>query len=150
MILVLASSFGAPLASVPVVAETASIDGALGQRVAVIQRYFDAATRGDADGALAIFADNAVFLGARADGNCSQQAPCTDRAGLSQALQGNVAQHPCFTVRQLEVTGTIVSGRLEIRADPYPGLGIERTVLSFVAVVPHDKISLLTMLAFVM
>ena len=67
-ILVLASMLGSPVASAPAVAETAANTvAALGHRVAVIQQYFDTATRGDADGAQPMFADNAVFIGAVAD-----------------------------------------------------------------------------------
>jgi ketosteroid isomerase-like protein len=114
-------------------------------RAAVVSEYYAAAARGDVDAALALFADNAVFIGARTTGNCSTQAPCTDLAGIRQQLEGNIAGHVCQMVRHIEVSGAVVHGRLEVRADPVRATGVERALQGFMAVVPQDKITFLAM-----
>jgi ketosteroid isomerase-like protein len=116
-------------------------------RAAVIQQYFDAVNRTDPEAALAMFAEDAVFIGSRANGSCSQQTPCSGRATIGQQLEANARVRPCFTLREIQVTGAIVTGRYEVRADPYPGLGIERIVNSFIAFVPQDTIGFLANVA---
>jgi hypothetical protein len=114
-------------------------------RAAVVSEYYAASARGDVDAALAVFTDNAVFIGVRATGNCSTRAPCTDLAGIRQQLEGNIAGHVCQVIRNIEVSGAVVHGQLEVRADPNRANGVERTLQAFMAVVPQDKITFLAM-----
>src|SRR6185369_11206945 len=46
-------------------------------RVAMVQRYLEAVSRGDVDNAAALFADDAIFIGTAPYGNCSTTTPCT-------------------------------------------------------------------------
>jgi len=107
----------------------------------VVLRWLDAEQRGDVDGALAQFADNAVFIGSRATGNCSTHAPCTDLTGIRQQIEGNIAQHNCYAFRSLQVSGGVVTGIREIPSDASRANGIDRVVQSFIAVVSDGKIT---------
>src|SRR5438309_2191982 len=52
-------------------------------KAAAIVGYDTAVNNGDLEGAMAMFATNAVFVGAgRGAGGCSQIAPCTDPTGI--------------------------------------------------------------------
>ena len=110
-------------------------------RAAVVAQYLAAISRGDVDAAIAMFADNAVFIGGRPTGNCSQQTPCATAAGIRQQLEGAVGVHVCQTLVEVQVVGAVVSGRIEVRADDLRVIGIERGVASFIALVPQDKIT---------
>jgi len=112
-----------------------------GERLAVASSFFDAHNRGDADAALSAFADNAVFIGARVTGPCSPQTPCTDLAAIRPQLEGAVANHICYTIRSVEVSGAVVLGQFEIRDDPSRAIGVERLLRSFIIQIPDDKIS---------
>src|SRR5437667_364913 len=103
------------------------------ERLAVVSGYFDAIARGDVDGALSAFADNAVFMGARSQGPCWRQSPCTDLAGIRQYLELDVAGHACHMIRSVEVSGVVVLGHLEFRSDNARANGVERTLRSFMA-----------------
>lgn len=111
------------------------------ERLAVMTGLFDAWSRGDVDEALSAFADNAVFIGARETGSCSAQTPCTDLAGIRQTLVGNAAIHLCQTIRNVEVSGTVVLGQFETRSDNDRANGVERLLRSFIAQIPNDKIT---------
>lgn len=114
-------------------------------RAAVLQQYFDAVNRGDASGATAVFADNAIFVAAGGT-LCTPQAPCTDAAGVLQRLQSNVAGHACQTLDEVQVAGAIVSGRFESRNDAGRARGVGRVLESFIAQVSQDKITFLAVL----
>ena len=109
--------------------------------MSVVLRWMDAEQRGDLDTAAAQFADSAVFISNKVTGNCSQQTPCTDSAGIRQQTQGNIAEHICSTFLTLQVSGAVVTGKREIRSDSRRANGVERTLQSFMAVVPQDKIT---------
>jgi hypothetical protein len=111
------------------------------ERLEVVRGFFDAASRGDADVAMAAFADSAVFIGARPTGPCSPQTPCTDLAGIREQQEGAIANHICYTIRSVEVAGAIVLGQIEIRDDPRRAIGVERLLRSFIMQVPNDQIS---------
>lgn len=147
--LAIAVGLGALLSLViPLHSRTDPVQAQQSTRAAVIQRYFEVFSAGEVDASMALFTDDAVFVGARAGSNCSQQTPCTDTASHRQQVQSNVTQqHPCQTLTEVQVAGTIVSGRIETRADAYAAMGIERTVQSFIAVVPQDKITFLAILS---
>ena len=112
-----------------------------GERLAVVSGFFDASSRGDADGAISAFADNAVFIGARVTGPCSPQTPCTDLASIRQQTDAAIANHICYTIRSVEVSGAVVLGQFEIRDDPSRAIGVERLLRSFIIQIPNDKIS---------
>ena len=56
-------------------------------------------------------------------------------------IEGNVAIHLCQTIRNVEVSGTVVLGQLEARADNRRARGVERELRSFIAQIPNDKIT---------
>jgi ketosteroid isomerase-like protein len=114
-----------------------------GDRAAVLTGLLTALNNGDLDGALALFADNAVFVGAaRSGGTCSQATPCTDAAGIRQQLQNAVVgSHTCFTLRSLTVSGAVVTGQRDTRNDVTRRNGIDRDIEDFFALVPDGQIT---------
>lgn len=115
-------------------------------RAAVLTSLHAALSNGDLDGAMALFADNTVFIGAARAGSanapCTQSTPCTDLAGIRRQLQNNaIGSHSCFTLPSLTVSGAIVTGQRESRNDSARKNGIERDVEDFFAVVPGSQIT---------
>jgi hypothetical protein len=96
--------------------------------------------RGDVDGALSAFADNAVYIPARQMGTCSRPTPCTDLASIRQQFEANVAGHTCRTIPSVEVSGSAVFGQYEERSDGIRANGVERVLRSFFVQIPTDKI----------
>jgi hypothetical protein len=114
------------------------------RRAAIVQQYFTALAAGDVDGALALFAPNAEFIGSRPTGNCSAHSPCTELAGIRQQLDANLALgHHCQVATSLEVVGSTVLGRTLLRNDAIRARGIERILQTFLAQVPEDQITAL-------
>ena len=112
------------------------------ERAAIAIGFFAAQARGDLDAAVAAFAPNGVFIGARASGACSPITPCTDPAGIRDQIQGNLDIHNCQTVRSVQVAGSVVTGQLEARNDVVRANGIERASQTFLMQIPADRITL--------
>ena len=110
-------------------------------RVAVVSRFLDAWSRADVDEALSAFADNAVFIAARVTGPCGAQTPCTGLAGIREQLDFGVAIHVCQTLRNVQVSGSVVTGQYETRTDVDRANGVDRLVRVFMAQIPNDKIT---------
>jgi hypothetical protein len=110
-------------------------------RAAVLGSLVAAVNSGDADGAAALFANNAVFIGALRGGNCSQSTPCADAAAVHQQLQSVVAAHTCFRLRSLTVTGAIVTGQLETHSDNVRSNGVDHILQDFIALVPAGQLT---------
>ena len=89
------------------------------KRAEITLAFFDALNRGDAATAAAVFGENAFYSGASPQGLCSSSAPCYGRSNIRQAMDTLLkAQHTCETVTSLQVAGSVVTGRIEIRTDP--------------------------------
>jgi len=112
------------------------------KRAAVVLAFFDALNRGDAAAAASGFAENGFMIGAAAQGLCSLEAPCYDQAKIRANIDVLVKiPHLCETVTSLQVIGSFVIGRVEVRQDRLRGNGIERIVQSFMTQVLQDKIA---------
>lgn len=111
------------------------------ERAAVVSRFLDAWSRADVDAALSAFADNAVFVAARPTGPCAAATPCNDLAGIRAQIEFAVGIHICQTLRDVQVAGSVVTGRIEVRSDPDRANGVERIERVFVAQIPGDKIT---------
>ena len=110
-------------------------------RVAVLSALFSAVNTGDVDGAAALFASNAFFIGALQNGNCSRATPCTDSAGIHQQIASVVALHSCYVLRSVNVSGAVVTGQLETQNDTIRANGIDRVLQDFIALVPAGQIT---------
>ena len=112
------------------------------KRAEITLAFFDALNRGDAATAAAVFGENAFYSGASPQGLCSSSAPCYGRSNIRQAIEALLkAQHTCETVTSLQVAGSFVTGRIEIRTDPLRANGIERIVTRFMTQTLDDKIA---------
>jgi SnoaL-like domain len=90
---------------------------------AVHQRYIDATNRGDVAGAVALFAQDAVYQG----GSC-QPDPCVGQAGIQGDNAGNVASHVRVTRLSAQVDGDTLTWRSEVVADGVRAAGVERII----------------------
>lgn len=137
--LVLATILGFGVFSVH--SDTEAVQAQRSARVAVVEAFVNAIASGDVDGAMAAFADDAFYIGANPTGTCSTQAPCTDLAGIRPQMQSNVGGHVCQTIRSIQVSGSVVFGTFEVRADRIRRGGIERVLNPFMLQIPEDKIT---------
>jgi hypothetical protein len=111
------------------------------KRATVVLAFFDALNRGEAGVAADLFSENAFHSGASAQGLCSSSSPCYGRTNIRETMDTLLtAPRLCETVTSLEVTGSFVTGRIEIRTDPLRANGIERIVTRFMTQVVEDKI----------
>jgi uncharacterized protein (TIGR02246 family) len=104
---------------------------------AVEQMLFDALNRGDVAGVLATFTDDAVFDG---PGLCAQ-APCVGKAAIQKEMEREVAGHTRITVVSRQVSGSAVTGRLEVRGDGLRQAGFDRIVGTNTSEVRGDKLA---------
>jgi ketosteroid isomerase-like protein len=112
-------------------------------RVAIVNAWHTSLNNGDVDASVAAFADNAVFVGAaRANATCTQSAPCTDVTGIRQQLQNNViGTHSCFALRNLDVSGAVVTGQRQVVNDVTRRNGVAGDLENFIALIPAGKIT---------
>lgn len=110
-------------------------------KAAIVLALVDTRNRGDYDAAAALFADNASYIGAAAEGTCTLKAPCYDQASILGQLQTTGAfGSNCQTVTTIQVTGDIVTARVEVRNDLNRAIGVERVVNWFMVEVRDGKI----------
>lgn len=112
-------------------------------RVALVQSYLDAVSRGDVESAASLFADNAVFIGTAPYGSCSTSTPCTSLAEIRPQLEAIVAVHVCQVLVDAAVDGAIVTARTEATQDQIRASGDERIIQAYLVQIPQDKITFL-------
>ena len=111
-------------------------------RAQVIFDWAAARYRGDNAAVAALFADKTIYITAARVG-CTWQTPCYDRASVLQSLpilQATQSGAPCFTVASIQVRGSIVTGTFEGRSDSGRAIGVERTIVAFMAEVQDGQI----------
>ena len=115
---------------------------ALGQSdpAALLKKYVEAIARGDAAGALAMFADDAVF---DVPGGLCAAAPCVGKATIQKELESRVADKFHFTILKTYISGNVLTGRFEFRSDTIKKAGVERIIGWGIFEVKGDKISYL-------
>jgi hypothetical protein len=89
----------------------------------VHQRYVDATNRGDVAGAVALFAQDAVYQG----GSC-QPNPCVGQIAIQGDIAGNVASHVHVTRISAQVDADMLTWRSEVVADGVRAAGVDRIV----------------------
>jgi len=107
---------------------------------ALVKKYFEALNRGDAAGALAMFADDAVF---DVPGGLCAAAPCVGKAAIQKELESRVADKFHFTILKNYVSGNVVTSRLEIHSDTIKRAGVERIIGWGIFEVKGEKIAYL-------
>ena len=106
---------------------------------AVHQQYVDALNRGDVAGVMAVFADDASWLGT---GPC-RQTPCSGKAAIQTEVARQVATRARLTVVNRQATSGSVTARVEVRSDPIRAAGVERIVGTETVEVRGDQIAAL-------
>ena len=107
-------------------------------RAGVVQRFIDARNAGDVDAALATFTANALYVG---PGQCVEATPCVGADAVRRNLEILKSGHSLLSVVSMQVSGGAVTGQFESRSDASRAAGVDRTVSSFIAQVPQDKIA---------
>jgi len=103
---------------------------------AVFRQAVDARNRGDLEGVMAAFADDAV----RQDASCLP--PCVGAAAIRQSMQANIAAGHQATVLAAEAVGDTLTVRAEVRSDTFRAGGAERIVTIFRVELRDGKIVL--------
>ena len=104
----------------------------------LLKQYVEAINRGDAAGALALLADDAVF---DVPGGLCAAAPCVGKATIQKELESRVADKFHFTILKNYVSGNVVTSRLEIRSDTIKKAGVERIIGWGIFEAKGDKIA---------
>jgi len=81
--------------------------------VAVVQAFFDAINRGDADGAAALFTESPYYDGLNI---CQAPKPCTTREEIASGLSTGIVPYRPITVdlEQVDPTSVIARGQGEL------------------------------------
>jgi ketosteroid isomerase-like protein len=106
---------------------------------ALLEQAIEALARGDTAGALALFADDAVF-----DGGLCAAAPCVGKAAIQKALERYAADktHVHTTLKNY-VSGNVVTSRFEVRNDTIKKAGVERVIGWWIVETQGEKIAYL-------
>ena len=107
---------------------------------ALVKKYFEALNRGDAAGALAMFADDAVF---DAPGGLCPAAPCVGKATIQKELESRVADKFHVTMLKNYVSGNVVTSRFEVRNETIKKAGVERIIGWWIVETQGEKIAYL-------
>jgi hypothetical protein len=105
---------------------------------ALLEQSFEAFNRGDAVGALAMFADDAVF---DVPGGLCAATPCVGKATILKELEREVADKPHVTILKQYVSGNVVTSRGELRSDTVKKAGVERIIVWVITEMKGDKIA---------
>jgi limonene-1,2-epoxide hydrolase len=103
---------------------TAPVALAQSDPAALLKQHAEAINRGDAAGALALFADDAVIDGI---GRCAA-APCVGKAVIQKELERQVGDKQHITILKQYVSGNVLTGRAELRSDTIKKAGVERVI----------------------
>jgi ketosteroid isomerase-like protein len=104
---------------------------------ALVKQFVEAINRGDVTGALALYAEDAVFDG----GGLCAAAPCVGRAAIQKELERRVADKQHLTILKTYVSGDVVTGRAEVRDGTIKKAGVERVIAWFIDEMKGDKIA---------
>ena len=109
---------------------------------ALLQQHVAAIARGDAAGALALYADDAVLDGAGplAGGPCGA-SPCVGKAAIQKELELRVAAHQRGTILKTYVSGNVVTTRFEVRSANTQKAGVDRIIGWDIYEMKGDKIA---------
>jgi ketosteroid isomerase-like protein len=112
--------------------------GALAQSdpAALLKTHVEAIARGDAAGALALYADDAVI-----DWSAVCGGPCVGKAAIQKELESRVADKQHATILKQYVSGNVVTQRVEVRNDMVKKAGVERIIVWSIYETKGDKIS---------
>ena len=124
------------LVLLPLVLVTPTVVGlAQENSLTLFTQAVDARNRGDLDGVMASFAEDAV----RQDGSCP--TGCSGVAELRRTFQDNIDEHFHATVLDARMPGdTTVLARAELRSDRFRALGAERVLSNFTIELRDRKI----------
>lgn len=105
----------------------------------IVQRFLDARNRGDVATAAGLLIDDVVFVGGP---NCPLTTPCIGIASAREQVRQFYADGGQATIAgTLQVAGTTVRGRLDVRSDASRSLGIDRYLVDLTMELRDDKLT---------
>jgi ketosteroid isomerase-like protein len=108
----------------------------------LVRRYIEAFDRGDLDAAMALLTDDAVMRveGERRGGHLCDETSCVGKQAIRQEYARRGERHD-LTIADLQVAGSTVTVRLEIRSDRIQTSGVGRAVHVWVFRLRGDQIA---------
>ena len=104
---------------------------------AVFGEFADAVNAGDVDAALALFTEDATWV---RGGRCPPGA-CAGQDAIRTELEKDVADNHRIHIVGVEVSGTTLTARIELRTDGTREAGIERAIQTYTVEFDQEKIS---------
>ncbi|HZO30521.1 MAG TPA: nuclear transport factor 2 family protein [Chloroflexota bacterium] len=102
----------------------------------VYQKYLDAYRRGDVAGIVALFSDDAVFVGG---GGC-RPTPCVGQAAIRAAYQNQFTGHYQLTLLDAQVDGETIRWRASVQNEATHAAGVARIITTGTTEVRDGKI----------
>jgi ketosteroid isomerase-like protein len=102
--------------------------------VSIFRTAIEARNRGDLDGMMQFFAQDAV----REDGSC--QPPCVGIAAVRHSMEVNIADHFRAELTKVEGVGDTVTGSAVIYRDAFRAQGIDHRTTTYTVKFRGDKI----------
>ena len=106
---------------------------------AIFGEFVDAVNEGDVDAALSLFTEDATWI---RGGRCPPGA-CAGQAAIRTELEKDIADHHRIDIIDVEVTGSTLTARVELRTDATRKAGIDRAIQIFTVAFEGNKISAL-------
>lgn len=106
---------------------------------AIFRQYADAVNRGDVDGALALFTEDATWV---RGGRCPPGA-CVGQAAVRAELETEVTSQHRIDIIDTQVTGSTLTARAEFQTVMTRAAGVERIILAYTVEFQGDKILVL-------
>ena len=104
---------------------------------AIFRQFADAVNQGDVDGALALFTEDATWV----RGFRCPPGACVGQAAIRAELEKDVADGHRIDMADIQVSGTTLTARVEVRTDGTRAAGVERIIQVFTLEFREDKIS---------
>ena len=100
----------------------------------LFRQYVDALNRGDVDGVMALFADDAVFV----DSACLPL--CVGKDAIRNLTEFGVAENVAATFTSSEASGNTATGIIVTESDVIEAAGVERVIVTFTTEVKGAEI----------
>ncbi len=106
---------------------------------AIFGQFADAVNQGDVDAALALFTEDATWV----RGGVCPPGACVGQAAIRTEIERDIANNHQLDIVDIQVSGTTLTARVEVRTDATRAAGVERIIQVFTLEFREDKISAL-------
>ena len=106
---------------------------------AIFGQFADAVNQGDVEAALALFTEDATWV----RGMVCPPGACVGQSAIRTEIERDIANNHQLDIVDIQVSGTTLTARVEVRTDATQAAGVERIIQAFTVEFQGDKISLL-------